>query len=405
MKQVHSILFAMAFLQSQPRLRTCYALASQAFWNPSVGGLERRISTKARSLAAFSRGGSRPDGKPSASLVSLGALTMREKPIRSIASPVVEEEFGGIPFYDPSNRHHVVFVLGGPGAGKGTQCDLMLNEYPCVHLSAGQLLRDETVKENSPHAALINECLVSGKIVPVEISLALVRDAMENAAGKSLIFLVDGFPRNFDNLNGWANWMHSVADVLGVLVYQCPLSVLEERILERAKKSGRSDDNLESLRKRFKTFEDETMPTIETLRSLHKDTTMKVWDIMGDRPLERVWEDTKYHMNSLIANDVLAANRDLLRAVAERNLEMYRSLCADEMFLGKSPEDVMIAQEGKGEFSQIAIMDSELNFISGKKVSVTYRRMSNTSMFRETRVWSFKEHGGWRNVHFSRCPC
>jgi UMP-CMP kinase len=383
----------------------CYALASRAIWKPASVRSTSRISTRAKQLADFARGGTKLSSKLSGSSTSLEALTLQEKSFGSIAGSSVDEEFGGIAFHDSSNGYRVVFVLGGPGAGKGTQSDLMLNEYPCVHLSAGQLLRDETSRKDSPHAALIEECLVAGKIVPVEISLALLRNAMENASGKSLIFLVDGFPRNYDNLEGWANCMQSVANVLGVLVYQCPLSVLEERILERAKESGRSDDNLESLRKRFKTFEGDTMPIIETLRLLQKETAMNVWDIMGDQQLEKVWEETQDRMNSLVANDVLAANRELLAAVAKRNSDLYRSLCADEMFQDKSTEEVMEAQEGKGEFPEVIVMDAELNFISGKKVSVTYKRVSKTSIFQETRLWSYKELSGWRNVHYSRSPC
>jgi hypothetical protein len=110
-------------------------------------------------------------------------------------------------------------------------------------------------------------------------------------------------------------------------------------------------------------------------------------------------------MNSLVANDVLAANRELLAAVAKRNSDLYRSLCADEMFQDKSTEEVMEAQEGKGEFPEVIVMDAELNFISGKKVSVTYKRVSKTSIFQETRLWSYKELSGWRNVHYSRSPC
>ena len=227
---------------------------------------------------------------------------------------------------------------------------------------------------------------------------------MEESPGKSCIFLIDGFPRNFDNLEGWVRVMQNVANVWGVLVYQCPLSVLEERILERAKESGRSDDNLESLRKRFKTFEDDTMPVIDTLRNLKQESTMNVWDITGDQTMEKVWEETQSCMNSLIKNDVVTANMQLLKAIAEDDADMYQTLSADEMFEGKSPEEVMHAQEGVKEFPDVRIMDAELNFISGKKVSVTYKRISSTTTFKETRVWSHEESTGWKTIHYSRSP-
>ncbi len=58
---------------------------------------------------------------------------------------------------DSAEKHHVVFVLGGPGAGKGTQCANIVREYGWVHLSAGDLLRAER-ETGSENAAMINRC-------------------------------------------------------------------------------------------------------------------------------------------------------------------------------------------------------------------------------------------------------
>lgn len=319
-----------------------------------------------------------------------------------------------------------------PGAGKGTQCELLLQNYPCVHLSAGQLLRDEAQKkDSSEHAALIAECLVAGKIVPVEISLSLLRNAMRDAGGDALIFLIDGFPRNFDNLEGWTRCMTGSGDsseseggaaaVWGVLVYECPLPVLEERVMERSKASGRSDDNLESLRRRFQTFQGETVPVINTLRLVEEESLLRVVDIKGEQSLEQVWEETQKTMNSFIANDVLSSNARLLEAVATGNVDRYMSLCADEMFEATSiaedagdgpaspmtPQEVMLAQEGKdGDFADLKIKCAELTIVTGTKVTLSYDRTSDSgTTFRETRVWSHQGPKGWRMVHFSRSAC
>lgn len=293
-----------------------------------------------------------------------------------------------------------------------------------MHLSAGQLLREEAQKKGtSPHAALIEECLVEGKIVPVEISLTLLQNAMREAHGKSLIFLIDGFPRNFDNLEGWTQCMAGVADVWGALYYQCPLSVLEQRVMARSKDSGRSDDNLESLRRRFKTFEDETVPVINTLRLVEKDnkSLLKVLDIAGDQSLEQVWEDTQKSLNSFVVNDVMSSNVQLLEAVATNDVDTYRSLCADELFetitsskegMGKNGHqssggealNIMRIHEGKvGEFTQINAKCAELVFVTGTKVSLSYDRTSDLgTTFRETRIWSHQGPKGWRMVYFLR---
>mgnify|MGYP001980096260 CR=1 FL=1 len=121
---------------------------------------------------------------PSVRPASLGGLAYLD----TSALDAVPAAGSGSGSTGPGPRHRVVFVLGGPGAGKGTQSDLIVAEYRCVHLSVGELLRAERAREGSPRAALIEECLVQGKIVPVEISLGLVRDAMDGA-------LVDGSGR------------------------------------------------------------------------------------------------------------------------------------------------------------------------------------------------------------------
>jgi UMP-CMP kinase len=67
-----------------------------------------------------------------------------------------------------------------------------------VHLSAGDLLREERAS-GSPDAELINNIILEGKIVPVKITVNLIKKAMEKAGWSTKKFLVDGFPRNQDN--------------------------------------------------------------------------------------------------------------------------------------------------------------------------------------------------------------
>lgn len=85
-------------------------------------------------------------------------------------------------------------------------------------------------------------------------------------------FLIDGFPRSLDNWRGYKDvfGITSDADMPTMLFFECPLAKLEQRILKRAKYSGRSDDNVESLRKRFNTYKEETMPTVEIFRKAGK---------------------------------------------------------------------------------------------------------------------------------------
>lgn len=163
-------------------------------------------------------------------------------------------------------KPNVIFVLGGPGAGKGTQCDLIVKEFGYTHLSAGDLLRAERKREDSEVGQLIEDCIVNGKIVPVAITCGLLEKAMmavmEKDADKDN-FLIDGFPRNKDNLDGWTEQMGEKANVKYVLFFDCGEDVCINRCLSRGESSGRTDDNLASLKKRMETYLSSTKPIID----------------------------------------------------------------------------------------------------------------------------------------------
>jgi len=179
----------------------------------------------------------------------------------------------------------VVFVLGGPGAGKGTQCGKIVDAFGWTHLSAGDLLRAER-KSGSAQGQMIDEYIKEGKIVPVEVTVKLLIDAIRADGGSR--FLVDGFPRNTNNLSGWQQVAGSSLQLGGVLFFDCPEATMEERLLERGKTSGRSDDNIESIRKRFHTYQNETTPILA-----YYDHQEIVHKIDGTREVDAVWADTK----------------------------------------------------------------------------------------------------------------
>ena len=179
----------------------------------------------------------------------------------------------------------VIFVLGGPGAGKGTQCGRIVEKYGYTHLSAGDLLREER-KSGSEQGQMIEEYIKEGKIVPVEVTVKLLLNAIAADGGKR--FLIDGFPRNTNNLSGWQQVAGESLALGGVLFYDCPEETMEARLLERGKTSGRTDDNIESIRKRFKTYQNETMPILG-----YYDHQGLCYKINGARDVEEVWRDTQ----------------------------------------------------------------------------------------------------------------
>jgi UMP-CMP kinase len=88
----------------------------------------------------------------------------------------------------------VIFVLGGPGAGKGTQCTILKNKYHVQHLSIGDVLRAELEKPESEYAHIIRQNMSEGRIGPPQITISLLRAALAKDIDgeKPRIFFVDG---------------------------------------------------------------------------------------------------------------------------------------------------------------------------------------------------------------------
>ncbi|KAJ3185685.1 hypothetical protein HDU85_001039 [Gaertneriomyces sp. JEL0708] len=204
----------------------------------------------------------------------------------------------------PLYHSNVVFVLGGPGSGKGTQSTRLADEFSLTHLSTGDLLRAEIVKKSS----IGKECaelMQEGKMVPMRLVLGLVRAKMEEAIAEGAKgFLIDGFPRTVEQA---LEFEETIGPPATVLYFSCPLTVLEARLLERGKTSGRADDNMETIRKRFRTFEQESLPVVEYYKGCGKcvevsgngfdilgmQVPKKVSQIVADRQIDDVYQEAR----------------------------------------------------------------------------------------------------------------
>jgi len=182
----------------------------------------------------------------------------------------------------------VVFVLGGPGSGKGTQCNLVEKHLGFAHISAGECLREERNTASSQYGSLIEKCMTSGSIVPVAITCALLKAKMEKLGWEKGKFLIDGFPRNQDNVDGWESVMGDGVDVRFCLFLDCPLEVMVERVLQRSKTSGRIDDTMDVIRRRLKSHETLSAPIIAMFEAQNK---LRVVNASND--VETVWKDVK----------------------------------------------------------------------------------------------------------------
>eukprot|EP00918_Siedleckia_nematoides_P099207 GHVU01217091.1.p1 GENE.GHVU01217091.1~~GHVU01217091.1.p1 ORF type:complete len:334 (-),score=39.12 GHVU01217091.1:1701-2702(-) len=217
------------------------------------------------------------------SLVYTASNTRHSK--GSISTPKMPATNENLPDNLPKTAPQVLFVLGGPGAGKGTQCTNLEKVYNYKHISAGDCLREEKALEGSEYGQLIADHIKNGTIVPVAITCRLLKKKMKTLGWENGKFLIDGFPRNEDNLQGWMQEMTDVR-VQACLYMDCSEGEMERRLLNRGKSSGRIDDNIESIKKRFRTFQNETMGVISWF-----DSKEKVIKVNAEQTPEAVWSN------------------------------------------------------------------------------------------------------------------
>ncbi|CAK1549604.1 unnamed protein product [Leptosia nina] len=149
-----------------------------------------------------------------------------------------------------TSKKPIVWVLGGPGSGKGTQCEKIIAKYGFTHLSTGDLLRAE-VKTGSDRAKCLTAIMERGELVPNDVVLDLLKEAIIARAEESKGFLIDGYPR--EKSQGIA-FEKAIAPVTVIIYFEASTETLTKRLLGRAASSGRADDNEDTIKLRLKTF-------------------------------------------------------------------------------------------------------------------------------------------------------
>ena len=147
-----------------------------------------------------------------------------------------------------------IVIFGPPGAGKGTQSNLIVEKFKLHQLSTGELLRKE-IRDKTNLGNQISSIINSGNLVSDEIVGNLIEKYISNKIYKSrLIF--DGYPRNLvqaTNLDFLLNKYDQKIDI--ALKLSVSLETIKKRILERKSLEKRADDNEKVAIKRFKTYE------------------------------------------------------------------------------------------------------------------------------------------------------
>ena len=114
------------------------------------------------------------------------------------------------------------------------------------------------VASGSKVGTMCDTLMKEGKLVPMETTVGLLKAHMKKCGGQK--FLIDGFPRAVDQA---VLFEEKVGTCKKVLFFDCPLETMQERLLKRAETSGRADDNIETIKKRFDTFTNQSMPVVD----------------------------------------------------------------------------------------------------------------------------------------------
>lgn len=156
------------------------------------------------------------------------------------------------------NQPRVIFVTGGPGTGKGTQCPKLVEEFGYKHISIGDLMRAE-IKSGSEEGKNIVSIVQSGGLVPKELTVSLLQKSLSSISAHTI--LVDGFPRSVDQ----AIYLEQTGVKVNFLLHfdTDKEDVLLNRLIERGKISGRADDNEETIVKRFRVYKSESLPVLQ----------------------------------------------------------------------------------------------------------------------------------------------
>ena len=136
------------------------------------------------------------------------------------------------------DKPNIVFVIGGPGCGKGTQCKRIIKNFGYTSFSSGDLLR-KYVEEKKEGYEEIHKKMQEGALISSDTVMKVLKSYILNSPNKKI--LLDGYPRNKENMEIWEKEM-------------------KKRILGR--NEGRADDNEETIAKRLATFERETKPIL-----------------------------------------------------------------------------------------------------------------------------------------------
>ena len=180
-------------------------------------------------------------------------------------------------------KKHILF-LGAPGAGKGTQAELLSQSNSYLHLSTGELLRKE-IEMNTALGIEVKDIMNRGELVSDQLVLEIVKQNL-NKDNKG--WILDGYPRNLSQADSLNKVLIEINQPLDLVFY---LDIPEEVLIKRLLLRGRKDDTEDTIRTRVNIYKKTTEPLIQYF----KDLSLLEY-IDADRDLKTISSDIKQKM-------------------------------------------------------------------------------------------------------------
>ena len=161
-------------------------------------------------------------------------------------------------------------LFGPPGAGKGTQSNLLIDKYNLVHLSTGDILRGE-ISEGTALGLEAKTLMDRGDLVPDEVVIGMISSKLDNNPDANG-FIFDGFPRTSTQAQILDDFLNSKnMSISMTIALEVDENLLIDRLINRGKDSGRTDDQDKSkIQNRFDEYNKKTAPLIDYYKSQNK---------------------------------------------------------------------------------------------------------------------------------------
>ncbi|CAH0700870.1 unnamed protein product [Spodoptera exigua] len=285
--------------------------------------------------------------------------------------------------FDPETKP-IVWIIGGPGSGKFTQCAKMVETYGFTHLSTGDLIREE-VKAGTPRAKclgsivervrssevgkiiLTNKLKAVGGLVPNDVVLAILKDAMEEAAKKGTHgYLIDGYPR--EKSQG-EEFERTIGPVTLILYLEASPRILCCRLLGRAEASTednrRLDDKYSVIKLRIATF-------IENNQGILERYGNKVKRINAEQSPDDIFLEVRTYLEPVVAQAALM-EAEKKQAEAEEKMKAVGALPRSSMPLARffRPKSVDVDSKRLAAVAEVA--DAEARVTAARNAAEAAR--------------------------------